>query len=63
MKSETTTEQTSERELVTTRIINGPARLVFHEIHTTKEATDEAIGMGEAMHETLGQLDELLATR
>jgi uncharacterized protein YndB with AHSA1/START domain len=29
MKTETTTEQTSERELVTTRIINGPARLVF----------------------------------
>ncbi len=29
MKSETTTEQTSERELVTTRTINGPARLVF----------------------------------
>ena len=29
MKPETTTEQTSERELVTTRIINGPARLVF----------------------------------
>jgi uncharacterized protein YndB with AHSA1/START domain len=29
MKTETTTEQTSERELVTTRVINGPARLVF----------------------------------
>lgn len=29
MKTETTTVQTSERELVTTRIINGPARLVF----------------------------------
>ncbi len=29
MKTETTTEQTSERELVTTRTINGPARLVF----------------------------------
>lgn len=29
MKTETTTEQTSERELVTTRIINGPPRLVF----------------------------------
>jgi uncharacterized protein YndB with AHSA1/START domain len=29
MKTGTTTEQTSERELVTTRTINGPARLVF----------------------------------
>ncbi len=29
MKTETTTEQTSERELVTTRTIDGPARLVF----------------------------------
>jgi uncharacterized protein YndB with AHSA1/START domain len=29
MKNETTTEQVSERELVTTRTINGPARLVF----------------------------------
>jgi uncharacterized protein YndB with AHSA1/START domain len=29
MKTETTTEQTSDRELVTTRIVNGPARLVF----------------------------------
>ncbi len=29
MKTETTTKQTSERELVTTRTINGPARLVF----------------------------------
>ncbi|CAN5563459.1 SRPBCC family protein [soil metagenome] len=29
MKTKTTTEQTSERELVTTRTINGPARLVF----------------------------------
>ena len=36
---------------------------MFHEIHPTKEATDEAIGMGEAMRETLGQLDELLVTR
>jgi len=29
MRTETTTKQTSERELVTTRIINGSARLVF----------------------------------
>ena len=42
---------------------DGKTRLVFHEIHPTKEATDEAIGMGEAMRETLGQLDELLITR
>lgn len=29
MKNETTIERASERELVVTRIINGPARLVF----------------------------------
>jgi uncharacterized protein YndB with AHSA1/START domain len=29
MKSQTTVERTSERELVVTRTINGPARLVF----------------------------------
>lgn len=29
MKNQTTTERTSARELVTSRIINGPARLVF----------------------------------
>ena len=29
MKTETTTEQTSDRELVTTRTIDGPARIVF----------------------------------
>ena len=29
MKNLTTTERTSERELVVTRTVNGPARLVF----------------------------------
>ena len=29
MKNRTTVERTSERELVVTRTINGPARIVF----------------------------------
>jgi uncharacterized protein YndB with AHSA1/START domain len=40
----------------------GKTRLVFHELHPSKEAVDEAIGMGEGMRETFGQLDELLVT-
>jgi hypothetical protein len=31
------------------------------ELYPTKEALDEGIGAQEAMHETFGQLDELLA--
>jgi uncharacterized protein YndB with AHSA1/START domain len=38
----------------------GKTLLVFHELHPSKEAVDEAIGMGEGMRETFGQLDELL---
>jgi uncharacterized protein YndB with AHSA1/START domain len=40
----------------------GKTRLVLRERHPTKEATDEGIGFGEGLRETLDQLDELLAT-
>jgi uncharacterized protein YndB with AHSA1/START domain len=38
----------------------GKTRLVLHERHPSKEATDEAIGFGEGLRETFGQLDGLL---
>jgi uncharacterized protein YndB with AHSA1/START domain len=40
----------------------GKTLLVLHELHPSKEATDEAIGFGEGLRETFGQLDELLVT-
>ena len=40
----------------------GKTLLVLHEVHPSKEATDEAIGFGEGLRETFGQLDELLVT-
>ena len=41
---------------------DGRTLLVLREQHPSKEATDEAIGFGEGLRETFGQLDELLAT-
>jgi uncharacterized protein YndB with AHSA1/START domain len=40
----------------------GKTVLVLRERHPSKEALDAAIGSGEGMRETFGQLDELLAT-
>ena len=40
----------------------GKTLLVLHEVHPSKEITDEAIGFGEGLRETFGQLDELLVT-
>ena len=40
----------------------GKTLLVLHELHPSKEATDEGIGFGEGLRETFGQLDELLVT-
>jgi uncharacterized protein YndB with AHSA1/START domain len=40
----------------------GKTLLVLHELHASKEATDEGIGFGEGLRETFGQLDELLVT-
>jgi uncharacterized protein YndB with AHSA1/START domain len=41
----------------------GKTLLVLTERHPSKEAVDTGIGFGEAMHETFGQLDEVLATQ
>ena len=38
MKNPTTTERTSDRELVVTRTFNGPARIVFEALDTVIEA-------------------------
>ncbi|MEI9953588.1 MAG: glutathione S-transferase [Pseudomonadota bacterium] len=68
MKNRTTVERTSERELVVTRTVNGPARLVFEavmrDLYPSKEALDAAMASGEksGMSETFEQLDELLVT-
>ncbi len=40
----------------------GQTLLVLSELHPSKEALDAAIGFGEGLRETFGQLDELLAT-
>jgi uncharacterized protein YndB with AHSA1/START domain len=40
----------------------GKTLLVLHELHPSKEATDDGIGFGEGLRETFGQLDELLVT-
>ena len=41
---------------------NGKTTLVMSELYPTKEALDAGIGAHEAMNETFGQLDELLAS-
>ncbi len=42
---------------------NGTTKLVLSELYPTKEALDaEGTGAQDAMHETFGQLDELLAS-
>jgi uncharacterized protein YndB with AHSA1/START domain len=40
----------------------GKTRLVMHELFPSKEALEAAGGAADAMDETFGQLDELLAT-
>ena len=41
---------------------HGRTRVVVHDLYPSKEAVDEAIGFGEGLRETFGQLDELLVT-
>ena len=60
-----TNEEGEAGESVTTLTFEekeGQTLLVLHELHPSKEATDEGIGFGEGLRETFGQLDELLAT-
>jgi uncharacterized protein YndB with AHSA1/START domain len=60
-----TNEEGDGGEAVTTVTFEekgGKTLLVLHELHPSKEAVDEAIGFGEGLRETFGQLDELLVT-
>ena len=60
-----TNEEGDGGEAVTTVTFEekgGKTLLVLHELHPSKEACDEAIGFGEGLRETFGQLDELLPT-
>ena len=40
----------------------GKTFVTVHELHASKQSLDENIGASEAMRETFGQLDELLAS-
>ena len=60
-----TNEEGDGGEAVTTVTFEetaGKTLLVLRERHPSKEAVDEAIGFGEGLRETFGQLDELLLT-
>jgi uncharacterized protein YndB with AHSA1/START domain len=60
-----TNEEGDGGEAVTTVTFeekDGTTLLVLRERHRSKEAVDEAIGFGEGLRETFGQLDELLVT-
>jgi uncharacterized protein YndB with AHSA1/START domain len=60
-----TNEEGDGGEAVTTVTFEekgGKTLLVLHELHPSKEATDEGIGFGEGLRETFEQLDELLVT-
>ena len=60
-----TNEEGEGAEAVTTLTLEekaGKTLLVLRERHPSKEAVDEAIGFGEGLRETFGQLDELLVT-
>jgi uncharacterized protein YndB with AHSA1/START domain len=41
---------------------DGKTLLVLHDLQPSKEGLDGAMGFGEGLRETFGQLDELLAT-
>jgi uncharacterized protein YndB with AHSA1/START domain len=60
-----TNEESGDAGSVTTVTLeerDGKTLLVLRELYPTKEALDDAgTGAQEAMHETFGQLDELLA--
>jgi hypothetical protein len=67
MKSETTVERGSERELVVTRMFDGPARIIFDawtNPELLKEALDGAVGSGmeRGMRDTFDQLETLIAS-
>jgi uncharacterized protein YndB with AHSA1/START domain len=61
-----TNEESGDAGPVTTVTLaekGGKTMLVLHELYPTKEALDAAgTGAADALHETFGQLDELLVT-
>jgi uncharacterized protein YndB with AHSA1/START domain len=60
-----TNEEGDGGEAVTTVTFeekDGKTLLILCERHPSKEAVDEAIGFGEGLRETFGQLDELLVS-
>jgi len=59
-----TNEESAEASVTTVTFEEKAGRtlLVFHELHASKAALDEAIGATEAMPEQFAQLDALLAT-
>lgn len=59
-----TNEEGGENGPVTTVTFeeeDGKTHLVMHELHPSKQALDENLGVVEGLRETFGQLDELLA--
>ena len=59
-----TNEESAEASITTVTFEEkgGKTLVVFHELHPSKAALDEAIGATEAMPEQFAQLDELLVT-
>jgi len=59
-----TNEESAEASVTTVTFEEkaGKTRVVFHELHPSKQALDEAIGASEGMPEQFAQLDELLVT-
>jgi uncharacterized protein YndB with AHSA1/START domain len=59
-----TNEESAEASVTTVTFEEkaGKTLVVFHELHPSKQALDEAIGASEGMPEQFAQLDELLRT-
>ena len=59
-----TNEESAESSVTTVTFEEkgGKTLVVFHELHPSKQALDEAIGATEGMPEQFAQLDELLAS-
>jgi uncharacterized protein YndB with AHSA1/START domain len=59
-----TNEESAEASVTTVTFEEqaGKTRVVFHELHPSKQALDEAIGATEGMPEQFAQLDALLVT-
>jgi uncharacterized protein YndB with AHSA1/START domain len=60
-----TNEESAEPSVTTVTFEEkaGKTLLVFHELHPSKQALDDAIGAADALPEQFTQLDELLVTQ